>query len=104
MKGKVKMFNTARGFGFIAGEDGKDVYVHTSPLRAVPCSLQATPWSTRLNQANAACAQRESRKSNLDAAPVIPSSASARLRADSQAARPELAGANILKFGGAIAL
>ena len=32
MKGKVKMFNTARGFGFIAGDDGKDVYVHTSSI------------------------------------------------------------------------
>lgn len=32
MKGKVKMFNTARGFGFITGEDGKDVYVHTSAV------------------------------------------------------------------------
>jgi cold shock protein len=26
MKGKVKMFNTERGFGFITGDDGKDVY------------------------------------------------------------------------------
>lgn len=26
MKGKVKMFNAARGFGFITGDDGKDVY------------------------------------------------------------------------------
>ncbi|MFH1094755.1 MAG: cold shock domain-containing protein [Candidatus Micrarchaeota archaeon] len=32
MKGKVKMFNTARGFGFISGDDGKDVYVHTSAI------------------------------------------------------------------------
>ncbi len=32
MKGKVKMFNTARGFGFITGDDGKDVYVHTSAV------------------------------------------------------------------------
>jgi cold shock protein len=32
MKGKVKMFNTARGFGFITGEDGKDVYVHTTAI------------------------------------------------------------------------
>jgi CspA family cold shock protein len=27
MRGKVKMFNTERGFGFITGDDGKDVYV-----------------------------------------------------------------------------
>jgi len=26
------MFNTARGFGFITGDDGKDVYVHTSSI------------------------------------------------------------------------
>ena len=32
MKGKVKMFNAARGFGFITGDDGKDVYVHTSAI------------------------------------------------------------------------
>jgi len=32
MKGKVKMFNAERGFGFITGEDGKDVYVHTSAI------------------------------------------------------------------------
>ena len=32
MKGKVKMFNTARGFGFITGDDGKDVYVHSSAI------------------------------------------------------------------------
>jgi len=32
MKGKVKMFNTARSFGFITGDDGKDVYVHTSAI------------------------------------------------------------------------
>lgn len=32
MRGKVKMFNSARSFGFITGEDGKDVYVHTSAV------------------------------------------------------------------------
>ena len=26
------MFNTERGFGFITGDDGKDVYVHTSSI------------------------------------------------------------------------
>lgn len=26
------MFNTARGFGFITGDDGKDVYVHTTAI------------------------------------------------------------------------
>ncbi|MFH0973328.1 MAG: cold shock domain-containing protein [Candidatus Micrarchaeota archaeon] len=32
MKGKVKMFDAARGFGFVTGDDGKDVYVHTSAI------------------------------------------------------------------------
>ncbi len=32
MKGKVKMFDSARGFGFITGEDGKDVYVHSTAI------------------------------------------------------------------------
>ncbi|MCX6777475.1 MAG: cold shock domain-containing protein [Candidatus Micrarchaeota archaeon] len=32
MKGKIKMFNAARGFGFVTGDDGKDVYVHTSAI------------------------------------------------------------------------
>lgn len=32
MKGKVKMFNAERGFGFITGDDGKDVYVHTTSI------------------------------------------------------------------------
>ncbi len=32
MKGKVKMFNAERGFGFITGEDGKDVYVHKTAI------------------------------------------------------------------------
>ena len=30
MKGKIKMFNVERGFGFITGDDGKDVYAHKS--------------------------------------------------------------------------
>jgi CspA family cold shock protein len=32
MKGTVKFFNDEKGFGFIAAEDGKDVFVHTSEL------------------------------------------------------------------------
>ena len=32
MKGKVKMFNAARSFGFITGDDGKDVYVHITAV------------------------------------------------------------------------
>jgi CspA family cold shock protein len=32
MKGTVKFFNEMKGFGFIAGEDGKDVFVHKTSL------------------------------------------------------------------------
>ena len=32
MKGKVKFFNRNKGFGFIAGEDGKEYFVHQTGL------------------------------------------------------------------------
>jgi cold shock protein len=32
--GTVKWFNTDRGYGFIAPEQGKDVFVHVSALAA----------------------------------------------------------------------
>jgi len=32
MKGTVKFFNEMKGFGFIAAEDGKEVFVHKSSL------------------------------------------------------------------------
>jgi len=32
MKGTVKFFNAMKGFGFIAGEDGKEYFVHQSAL------------------------------------------------------------------------
>ena len=30
MQGTVKFFNAGKGFGFIAGEDGKEYFVHTT--------------------------------------------------------------------------
>ena len=32
MKGTVKFFNASKGFGFIAGEDGKEYFVHSTGL------------------------------------------------------------------------
>jgi CspA family cold shock protein len=32
--GSVKWFNTEKGFGFIGGEDGKDIFVHYSSIQS----------------------------------------------------------------------
>lgn len=32
MSGTVKWFNSEKGFGFITGEDGKDVFAHFSQI------------------------------------------------------------------------
>jgi len=34
MNGTVKWFNADKGFGFICGEDGVDVFAHFSQIRA----------------------------------------------------------------------
>ena len=32
MNGKVKWYNARKGFGFIEGEDGKDIFVHRTSI------------------------------------------------------------------------
>ncbi len=32
MKGKIKWYNSRKGYGFIEGEDDKDVFVHMSAI------------------------------------------------------------------------
>ncbi|AEI43929.1 MULTISPECIES: cold shock domain-containing protein [Paenibacillus] len=34
MKGQVKWFNAEKGYGFIAGEDGTEVFVHFSAIQS----------------------------------------------------------------------
>lgn len=32
MKGKIKWYNIRRGYGFIEGEDGMDVFIHKNEI------------------------------------------------------------------------
>jgi len=39
-KGKVKWYNEIKGFGFIAAENGDDIFVHRTGLASTTGSLQ----------------------------------------------------------------
>ena len=32
MKGTIKWYNTRKGYGFVQGEDGKDIFVHRTSV------------------------------------------------------------------------
>jgi CspA family cold shock protein len=32
MKGKVKWYNARKGYGFVEGEEGKDIFIHRSSI------------------------------------------------------------------------
>lgn len=61
MQGRVKWFDPKKGYGFIAGEDGKDYFVYWSEIQMpgyktlevgqeVAFVLHADPWGERATQ------------------------------------------------------
>lgn len=49
-KGTVKFFNVARGFGFITGEDGQELFVHATSLNESINDDDAVTYDTQNGQ------------------------------------------------------
>jgi len=61
-KGKVKFFNDDKGFGFIKGEDGMEIFVHATGLNEVIGENDDVTYDTEqgkrgLNAVNVSIAQ-----------------------------------------------
>jgi CspA family cold shock protein len=61
MKGNIKWYNTRKGYGFIQGEDGKDVFVHRT----------AVPADVTLNEGDAVTFEVETSDRGLQAKNVV---------------------------------
>ena len=58
MKGKVKWYNIKKGYGFIEGEDGENVFIHKSEIPF---------WSIFLNKGDKIEFTKENTKKGLNA-------------------------------------
>ena len=47
MKSRVKWFNDAKGFGFIEFNEGEDIFVHYSAIKADGYKTGDTKWTKR---------------------------------------------------------
>lgn len=45
--GKIKFFNSSKGYGFITGDDGEDIFVHVSGLSEPVKDGEAVEYSLR---------------------------------------------------------
>lgn len=61
MQGTVKWYNTRKGYGFIQGKDGKDVFVHRS---SIPF------WTIFLNEGDKVEYKMEKSKNGLKATDI----------------------------------